>query len=411
MRGRVCAGLALAAAMWFLNMGACGWAGIHTELYASGQGTGGAGAGVTGSEGSDTGNRDLGEADTRDILERFDFSELNEVMEELFPGEGLDFQEVLSEAVKGNLEFSWKIPVQLLKSQMFSVFQNSRKSLAQIFILAIFAAVLQNFSEIFESRQTAQMGYYIVFLLLVALCLHSFQTVSGWIEGGVRKLTLFMAAFCPLYYLAVAIAKGSLSAAAFYHLSLLLIAGVELLIVYVVLPAIHIYMMLRIMDFLSQESYLGKFAELLETAVGWALKALFALVAGIHVVQGMISPAIDAVKRSALTRGIEAVPGVGDAAGGAAEVFLATAVLIKNGMGVVGMLICLAVFLSPLLQVGLAALLYKLAAAALQPVSDKRIVGCVESMGNGCVLLMRVALTAGLLFLLTIAVVAAVTNL
>ena len=45
---------------------------------------------------------------------------------------------------------------------------------------------------------------------------------------------------------------------------------------------------------------------------------------------------MDTVKRSALTRGTEAIPGIGDAIGGVTEVIFASAVLVKNGIGVGG---------------------------------------------------------------------------
>ena len=101
----------------------------------------------------------------------------------------------------------------------------------------------------------------------------------------------------------------------------------------ILLPAIHIYMLVRVLNDLSLEGYLTKFAELIELCVSWSLKTLLACVVGINVIQGMISPAIDSVKRSILTRGAEAIPGVGDALGGMAEVAVGTAVLVKNGIG------------------------------------------------------------------------------
>ena len=138
---------------------------------------------------------------------------------------------------------------------------------------------------------------------------------------------------------------------------------------------------------------------------------VLACVVGLNVIQGLISPAVDSVKRSALTRGVEAIPGVGDAIGGVTEVALGTAVLVKNGIGVTGAVICVALCVVPLVQIGCIALLYKLAAALIQPVSDQRVAGCIESVGDGCRLLMRVVFTTGLLFLLTIVVVAALTSL
>ena len=74
------------------------------------------------------------------------------------------------------------------------------------------------------------------------------------------------------------------------------------------------------------------------------------------------------------------------------------------------MIVCLALCVVPLVQMGAVALMYKLAAAVIQPVSDKRIVGCVECVGDGCRLLMRVVFTVGLLFLLTIVIVSYVTG-
>ena len=93
---------------------------------------------------------------------------------------------------------------------------------------------------------------------------------------------------------------------------------------------------------------MSRFTELIETVVSWTLKTLLALVIGLNTIQGLIAPAVDSVKRSALTRGVEAIPGVGDAIGGTAEVILGTAVVVKNGIGIAGAIICFALCAVPL---------------------------------------------------------------
>ena len=201
-----------------------------------------------------------------------------------------------------------------------------------------------------------------------------------------------------------------MTAAAFYNLVLFLIFLTEMLILNFLLPMIHIYMMVKVLDHLSEEEYLSKFAELIEMAVSWVLKTLVACIIGLNVIQGLISPAIDSVKRSALTRSAEAIPGIGDVIGGMAEVAVGTAVLVKNGIGMAGAVICVALCIVPLVQAACIVLMYRLAAAVIQPVSDKRIVGCIETVGEGCRLLLSVIFTTGILFLLTIAIVSAVTG-
>ena len=300
----------------------------------------------------------------------------------------------MSRLIEGDVDSLSGLFRRLIRDRLTYAFRVGKDQLAHVLLIAVIAAVFRNFSRVFQSRQLSQISFYAVYLLMMALTL----------------LTAFMGAFCPLYFVAVAAAKGSVTAVAFYQLVLFLIYLTELLIANVLLPMIHIYMIVRVLNDLSRENYLTKFAELIETGVSWSLKALLAVVAGFNVVQGMISPAIDSVKRSILARGAEAIPGVGDALGGMAEVAAGTAVLVKNGIGMAGALLCVALCLVPLVQMACITFLYKLAAAVIQPVSDERITGCVDTVGEGCRLLMRVFFTTGVLFLLTVAVAAAVTN-
>ena len=296
-------------------------------------------------------------------------------------------------------------------TSFFYALGSCRENLGHILLIAVIAAVFSNFSGVFQSRQISEISFYLLYLLLVALCLNSFQAVLDWVGEGVEALTTFMGAFCPVYFLAVAVAKGSVTAVAFYNLVLFLIYLAQMVIAGFLLPVIHIYFIVQVLNFLSREDYLSKLAGVLHMGVAWALKTVLACVVGLNVIQGLISPAVDSVKRSVLTRGVEAIPGVGDAIGGVTEVALGTAVLVKNGIGVTGAVICVALCVVPLVQIGCIALLYKLAAALIQPVSDQRVAGCIESVGDGCRLLMRVVFTTGLLFLLTIVVAAALTSL
>lgn len=344
------------------------------------------------------------------LLEQYDLGEMEEELDRLFPEEKPDFKETLLDIMSGDLTVTTELLKELAGKQLTYAFQSSRKTLIHILILAVVAAVFTQFGGVFQNRHISEVSFYMVYLLMIALCLDSFRAVIDWASGGIESLTSFMGVFYPVFFLSVTIAKGSVSAAAFYHLVLLLIYLVELFITGVILPLIHVYMMVKILNFLSMEDYLSKFAELIELFVSWSLKTLVAVTAGLGVVQSLISPAIDTVKRSVITRSTEAVPGVGDAIGGVTEVVLGTAVLVKNAIGMTGAVICFAICLLPLLQTGGVVLMYKLAAAVLQPVSDKRITGCIESVGEGCRLLMRVIFTTGLLFLLTIVIAAAATR-
>ena len=346
-----------------------------------------------------------------ELLETMDFTDVDRMMEELFPQETMGFADAVRQIMLGNTDAGREAVKEMLWERIFGAWEVNRKSILYLILLAIAAAVFIGFSDIFQTRQVSQISFYMIYLLVIGICLASFQAASEWMANGVHTLTGFMKVLYPVYFAAVTVAKGSISSLAFYHLAIILIVVIEELLLHLIVPGIHMYVIIRVMNSLQSEDYLSKFAELLETAIGWGLKTLMGGMIGLNVIQGMLGPAIDTVKRSAVTRGMEMVPGVGDLLGGTAEVALGTAVLIKNSIGIVGMFLCLVLCLAPLLQLAVITLGYKLAAALVQPVSDKRITECIGGVGEGCRMLMNCIFVTGILFLVTVAIVTYTTGM
>ena len=344
------------------------------------------------------------------ILSTFDYGEIDNSLKELFPDAQVKFEDVLSEILSGDLKHSFRLLGTFAKEQCVYLLQMEKKTLIYIVMIAMIAAVMNQFTGILQNRQVAGIGFYIIYLMLIALTITAFDVVLSKVEAGILAVTGFMSVFCPVYFLAVAVAKGSVTSVAFYDLMLFLIYGVELIIGKILLPVVRVYMMIRVLNFLTPEEMFEKFSELLALIVKWTLRTALACVIGVNLIQGMISPAIDTVRRSAVTKGAEAIPGVGNLLGGMTEVAIGTAVLVKNGIGMAGALICIALCTLPLIQIAATELLYKMTAVMIQPVSDDRVIGCVEAVAEGCGLLLQMVFTVGLLFLLTIAIVAALTG-
>lgn len=344
------------------------------------------------------------------ILDEVDMKEINQLLKEIFPQEKVTFQDVLTALLDEKETISPKLIGEFITDTLFHVVKSNKSTLVYLLLVMIIAAVFTNFSEVFQNRQIAQTGFYLVYILLITVCLHSFQMTVQELTDSMETLNTFMSVLAPAYFICMALAVGSISSIAFYNLVLLLIFLVEMVILHFLLPLIHVCLMVRVLNFLSDEEYLSKFAELLQTIVGWGLKTLLALITGAGIVQGILNPSMDAVKRSAFTKGAEMVPGIGDIFGGVTDVVLGTAVLIKNGIGMAGVVLVIAICLVPILNMGILTLLYKGLAALVQPVSDKRIVEAVNSVGDGYHMLLKVVCTTAVLFMITIAVAAAATT-
>lgn len=344
------------------------------------------------------------------LLSEFDFDEIEDSLTQMFPQEKITFGEVVSSLISGDMEETIRMFLQFLADQVSYEFDYNRKNLVYVLLVALTAAVFSSFAGAFKSRQISDISFYVMYMLLITLCLTAFRTSAEGLEERLGSLVDFMRVLCPSYFLAVAFASGSVTSLFFYNVILFLIYIVELVIVRFLLPVVNIYIMVRVLGNLTGEDFLSEFADLIKKVVSWILKTLLVCVISVNVVQGLLAPAIDAVKRSALTRTAEALPWVGNAVGGVAEVVLGTAVLIKNGIGMAGAVISVAICAVPIFQMLIMALMYKLAAALVQPVSDKRITTCISGVSEGYEIMVKVIFTAGLLFMITIAIVAVSTS-
>ena len=332
----------------------------------------------------------------------FEFSEIEDLLDDIFPEKKTDFQDLIKKMLSGQTEPSLQVIGEMISDQFFYEWKSSKAGMVHILLIVIVAAVFTNFSNVFQNKQISEISFYVLYLLLITIGLNSFRILIVSAGENLERLIGFMKVLGPVYFLAVAFAAGSSTSILFYNLVLLLIFNF-------LIPFVQVYIVVKVMNNLSEEDYLSKFAELCETVIAWTLKTLLAGVTGVNIIQGLLSPAIDSLKRSVVGRSAEAIPVVGDAIGGVTEVMLGTAVLIKNGIGVAGALVCIGICLVPIIQMAVVTLLYKLIAAMIQPVSDKRIVGCISSIADGSQMLLRIIFTTGVLFLLTIAVVTATT--
>ena len=103
------------------------------------------------------------------------------------------------------------------------------------------------------------------------------------------------------------------------------------------------------------------------------------------------------------------IPGIGGIFSGVAETVLGAGTLLKNSIGVAGLVAIVVLCAIPIVKLIIYVLIYKLVAAAIQPISDKRIVNCVSASAEASSLLLQTVFVAAILFEIVITIVAVST--
>ena len=340
---------------------------------------------------------------------QMDYGEIEEVLGTIF-GEKIGFESMIRQAIDGGNLFDVSTWIGRLREVFVQQIQSQRQLLGALFGLMIMAAILTVVSKAFRNKQISEMGFLVIFLLLFLILMKSFQGCFVITENVIHDLIDFIKVLMPAYLMAAALGAYRTSAVMYYEGFLLLIYYLQKMISVLLLPAIRGYVLVGMLGYLGKEDVFTKGKKYLKSMILFVLKAMISVTAGLQMIQGMLTPAIDHMKHTIFTKGVSSLGTIGNVAENVTDVILGSGTLLKNGIGVVGSVMIVSICLVPVVQVSAYLIFYRVLTVITEPFSDKRILGMIEHMGDGIGLLVKLLFTLSALFLLTIAIVCVTTG-
>ena len=246
--------------------------------------------------------------------------------------------------------------------------------------------------------------------MLIAVLLKFFVDAVGIVQEILQSVTAFIRLYIPTYMVAVAGATGFASASVYYHLLLVVVYLIEWGYLSILLPMVYGYVLLTVINGIWMEEKLGLLLELLEKLIGGSIKVTLGIITGFSLLQAMISPVIDSLQSSAVKKAVSVLPGIGGLTEGMFEMVMGSAVLVKNSIGIYITLVLIVLCGIPLLKLALLACVIKLSAALIGIVSDKRMTGCANRVGDGNLMLLKIALASVGMFVIQIAIITYTTG-
>nr|WP_294693672.1 stage III sporulation protein AE [uncultured Blautia sp.] len=340
-----------------------------------------------------------------DLLDEIQIEDVQKMLDEIMDDHSFSVREALMNIINGEEPVSKETVQNFLYSLFFSDMENEKGLILKLLLVIFIAAVLAEFADVFGNGQVGNISFYIVYLALFMMLMENFSKLGSALTNWLLGLTDFMKVLSPAYFMTVAASTGASTATVFYEGVLLMVWMVQWLLANLFLPVINLSVLLKMVNHLSKEEMLTKMAELLDVAVNWGLKTLLGTVVGLQIVRNMVSPVMDAMKRSAVGKAAGAIPGIGNAVTAVTELVLTSAVMVRNSFGAVIVILLLMIGAGPIIHYGSLSLIYRFLAAIAQPISDKRVVGALSTMGEGCAMLLKILLTAEILSMLTFLIV------
>lgn len=351
-----------------------------------------------------------GMENTQGFLDELSYDQIQDMMDRILGQQSFDFSEYAGGLVNGNHTDSVEGILHTVCQGFFSNVVQDKRMILSLFIIAIIGAVFTNFSKLLRGRQVAQTAFFAVYLLFFSVLSASFCQVTQLAADTMENLLDFVKVLVPAFFISMSFSQGGTAAGVYYEFTLAMIAVVNYVLVKFAIPAINLYFFLQVSNYLSEEDMFSKMAELVRDVVRLVMKTMFGVMMGMNVIQGLIVPVTAQVKNMAVVRMGGSIPGVGNTISSVAQTVLCAGTLVKNAVGVTGLVAVFLICAVPLLHMVFNQFLYQLVAAAIQPVSDERLVKSLGGTVEAIRLLVYAVGVGAMMFITSIAIISAMTS-
>ncbi|HEY5583947.1 MAG TPA: stage III sporulation protein AE [Ruminiclostridium sp.] len=330
--------------------------------------------------------------------------------EQLFPE--FDPQNIVSTAAKGDFEFS--IPGMLnrvVRYLLSEIFLNV-DILIKIVILAIICAILKNLQNSFLSESVGELAFFVCYIVIVSVLMVSFSTSMKMCMTIIDSMVSFMHAIIPLL-ITLLISSGNFSSAGIFQPILIMLVEVGATVIKnFFIPLILLETVLNIVNNISDKVQLTKLSGFLKQICTWGLGFILTVFIAVVSIQGSMGAVVDGVTSKTAKFALGTfIPVVGKYLADAADTVVGCTLVIKNASGLIAMIGIIIICLAPLLKILALIVLYKLACAFVEPISDKKITSCLSDMASSLTYILGITAAVAFMFLIAITVVISTTNL
>lgn len=324
----------------------------------------------------------------------------------------IDIKEMIWTLLKGNPIVNVKTMVLGLGKMLIKEVILNFNVMGQIIVLCVVCAVLQNLHGAFEGETVGKLAYNACYILIVIIAIKSFHTAMNIGSQAIDTMVGYTQALFPTMIALLVSVGGITSSTVFQPIIFGSISLIVTAVKYLIIPLIYFSAVLSLLSNLSEGIQVNRLASLLrQTAVG-ILGVMLTIFLGVISVQGVASSSLDGLSiKTAKFAMDKFVPIVGKFLNDAFDTVVNCSMLIKNGIGAVGLVVLLLICLFPLVKIFSIIAIYKITSALIEPILDNQVVKCLNEMSNSLLVLFSAVIAVGVLFFVFITVIMGVGNM
>ena len=360
-------------------------------------------------------SEDLGES-VDDLLKDIDFTPIEEAVSQFDNNQIKMFslsnvKAKIQSVINGEQAVDYTTIIEVVLQVLMQLIIQYVPMFALIIGIGVIASLLGQIKSKFNEKSTSDIVHFVCFCLIVVVMATSVKRLITSTTSTIGSMQNMTTTIFPII-LTLMTGIGAVSSVGVFQPVLAVMSNIISTVIFKAVVPIFIFsFVLNIIGHLSSNIKLDKFNSFLSSLFKWLIGITFTIFFAVISIQGISAGAFDSVSlRTAKFTISSYVPVMGGYLSQGMDLILASGVLIKNSVGLVGILIIISTILSPILEIVVFSLMLKAVSAILQPLNNNRITNFLHTTSKNITMLSTCIIVVGFMYFLSIGMCMASAN-
>lgn len=283
--------------------------------------------------------------------------------------------------------------------------------LSIIIAIGVISNLLNGVKSKFNEKSTSNLINIVCFMAVAIVIIGIINSISVSTGKAIDNMVKQTNVLFPILLTLMIGVGANASAGVFQPIVAIISTYVADFFNFFIIPLFMISFVFSIISNLSDNVKLDKFSSFISSLFKWSVGLIFTIFFAIFSIQGITAGSFDSLSIRTTKYTIKSyVPIMGGYLSDGMDLIMSSSLLIKNSVGLVGILLIITTILSPLLEIVIFSLMLKLVSAVLQPMGNNKISNFLSATSKSITMLSTAIIAIGFMYLISIGLIMTTSN-
>lgn len=294
---------------------------------------------------------------------------------------------------------------------LFNEISSAINILASVLIIIIIHSIFKSIIENLGNSSSSQIVYFIQYLAIVTVIVNSFVSILDITKESINEIINFMNMLTPIFITLMITTGNIVTTNVTQPLLIFIINFIGNFTNIFLIPMLLISITLSIISNISEKVQIDKLSKFFKSSIIWILGIILTIFTCTLSIEGTLSSSVDGLtSKTAKAAVSNFIPVVGKIMGDTVETVIGCANILKNSVGIIGVIIIIGISLIPVIKISILWFAFNITSSICEIVADVKIVKLLGNIADSYKILLAILISVSIMFIIGITIVIKITN-